>query len=183
MINAIKYILCILLAGIVLADCTSSQNVQRSDKKINVNPFLMTITGGQPGDSFAYFIEEAFKKKGVRIITRDEMIQMVTDESNRIARILANRKEEIARNGFAKEFAKEHRYIFNLIGIKIKTSIKEEKVEIDSVQWSVFPMPMNSERLVSSKKMQIKVDRLAGLSMREKITALTDSILFSKELY
>lgn len=178
------------LVVITVLSCSTAENtgkeVSAKQKKFYVQPVYLTVSGMGTAVYIIDIFKEAFGKRKVRVITKDEFTIMIENESKRVAEKV--KTELQAKPGkdieeFKKAMAREHRYVSNMVNIAIKLEQKDDSLMIYKVSWSNMPFPpdFNRSSFLGTKSRPVDLTNLS-YSLKENIYSIVDSILYSKEL-
>jgi hypothetical protein len=158
---------------------------QKKDKvkKLNVLPVYLTYTGLQFDSSMDGIVREAFKRRTVKLIDRDEFNKTTVDEAQRIVAKFRLRSSEFRSERELMEAAfREQKYVANMLTIRFFTQYSGDTMYVIGASWQSTPSPPNlNGSTMSSGKIETELTDIC-CSARDNIFAVIDKILTSKWL-
>ncbi len=163
--------------------CYSQKKDKDKVKKLNVLPVYLTYTGLQSDTSMDRMVREAFKRRTVKLIDRDEFNKTTVDEAQRIVAKFRLRSSEFANERELREaIYKEQKYVANMLTIQFFTQHSGDTVYVIGASWQSIPSPPNLNGSTrSSGKIETELTDIC-CSARDNIFAIIDKILTSKWL-
>jgi hypothetical protein len=163
--------------------CYSQKKDKDKVKKINLLPVYLTYTGLQSDTSMDRMVKEAFKRRTVKLIDREEFHKTTEDEANRIVARFRLRQSEFANERELREaIYREQKYIANMLTIQFFTQNSGDTVNVIGASWQATPSPPNLNGSTrSSGKIETELTDIC-CSARDNIFAIIDKILTSKWL-
>ncbi len=173
-----------VLAFVLIATACSSSvsNKQSGSRKFFVQPVFLNVVGIEKDTSIRRLFEETFAKNKVQLITNDEMKARLEKEARRVGEKAFTKDSKLNNADDAmKAIANEHRYISNMLSIRLELHDKDDSLMIYKVSWSNMPFPIIIKQPYGTKSREINLAN-HSYSIKENVISIVDSILYSKEL-
>lgn len=147
-----------------------------------MQPVSLKVSGIERDTSIRKLFEDAFAKYKVQLITNDEMNTRLEREGRRIGEKIFTKDSKFNNaEDMMKAMANEHRYISNMLSVRLELHHKDDSLKIYKVSWSNMPLPMIIKQPYVTNRREISLTN-HSYSIKENISLIVDSILYSKEL-
>ena len=173
----------LLLSVFFAFACSSSKNPGRSTShKFFVQPVCLSVKGIERDTSIQRIFEEAFSKYKVQLITYEEMKIRSEKEAMRIGQKVFTKDSKLDNTeDVMRAMSREHKYVVNHLSVILELHDKDDSLMIYKVWWNNSPFPPDFRRVYVTKQKEIDLTNLS-YSIKENISSIVDSILYSKEL-
>ena len=175
---------CIFISGCIGIDNISKGDYQRQNKKIKERylPVCLLVNKLQKGD-FYFYLGASFKRYSIKLVSKEESNEMCNLEIKNVYEFYYRTREgeKADFEEIKRKAASDLSYVVNIVEINFKNDSVNNS--IDSIQFHIFPAPVNMGNMYKSKWVNFGIADKKQYTLIELSNAIADSVINTNSLF